>query len=536
MQPEIVELSDIQENGGYIDNFSQPENILVTDYYDDRKSNRTTILTSNINQSDFTLGNTVTITYTAIDSNGNQSTDSRDITVVDTISPNITLIGEPEMTVGISDLLYNYDIIPGITVSDDVTAPENILITTEYYKTDDNKQPEILLGSDIETINDVGTYLIRYKAQDLGYPVYNENIKTRCVNVIYDFPRFPDLGQAPTITLIGDSNITIGISNSYIHKIVILLILVFIVTDPDTDSSNVTSTTEYFRVDSDNVSLVELQDVSEINDIGNYKIKYSAQDNYKNKTTVERTVSIVYDFPRFPIENQQQTSNIKLNTNTESQVIDKNITIKKKSRSIKPIKKYKIETNNTQNNKSPVKFKTSNNKKRYSLKKHTRVTQDIELNDYYHDKIVMVDNNLIRTYDLFERFQYGNYKSFMIKNNTKKVIYITNMEFFMFVSDKNLRCSFYYIEKNPTNMKKNLKKDTWKEIRLHVRLQTFGKKCIEEGGSEINVPLTELEIQPKQTYYIIMELVVCSLIFYQSVIKHYDYKNKMDNDLQTIPS
>ena len=38
----------------------------------------------------------------------------------------------------------------------------------------------------------------------------------------------------------------------------------------------------------------------------------------------------------------------------------------------------------------------------------------------------MVDNNLIRTYDLFERFQYGNYKSFMIKNNTKKVIYITN--------------------------------------------------------------------------------------------------------------
>ena len=68
---------------------------------------------------------------------------------------------------------------------------ENILITTEYYKTDDNKQPEILLGSDIENINDVGTYLISYKAQDLGYPVYNENIKTRCVNVIYDFPKLP---------------------------------------------------------------------------------------------------------------------------------------------------------------------------------------------------------------------------------------------------------------------------------------------------------------------------------------------------------
>ena len=50
---------------------------------------------------------------------------------------------------------------------------------------------------------------------------------------------------------------------------------------------------------------------------------------------------------------------------------------------------------------------------------------------------------------------------------------------------------------------------------MFVRLQTFGKKCIEEGGSEINVPLTELEIQPKQTYYIIMELIVrVGLIFY----------------------
>ena len=29
------------------------------------------------------------------------------------------------------------------------------------------------------------------------------------------------------------------------------------------------------------------------------------------------------------------------------------------------------------------------------------------------------------------------------------------MEFFMFVSDKNLRCSFYYIEKNPTNEKES---------------------------------------------------------------------------------
>merc|ERR1711871_672969 len=85
----------------------------------------------------------------------------------------------------------------------------------------------------------------------------------------------------------------------------------------------------------------------------------------------------------------------------------------------------------------------------------------------------------------------------MIKNNTKKVIYITNMEFFMFVSDKNLRCSFYYIERNPTFMKNNLKKDTWKELRLHVRLQTFGKKCIEEGGSEININDQELIVSKK---------------------------------------
>merc|ERR1711871_1897779 len=116
----------------------------------------------------------------------------------------------------------------------------------------------------------------------------------------------------------------------------------------------------------------------------------------------------------------------------------------------------------------------------------------------------------------------------MIKNNTKKVIYITNMEFFMFVSDKNLRCSFYYIERNPTFMKNNLKKDTWKELRLHVRLQTFGKKCIEEGGSEINIPITELEIHPRKTYYIIMELDSPGWIdiLANSSGKHYEYKNK----------
>ena len=77
-------------------------------------------------------------------------------------------------------------------------------------------------------------------------------------------------------------------------------------------------------------------------------------------------------------------------------------------------------------------------------------------------------------------------------------------------------------------MKNNLKKDTWKELRLHVRLQTFGKKCIEEGGSEINVPITELEIQPKKTYYIIMELDSPGWIdiLANSSGKHYEYKNK----------
>ena len=109
----------------------------------------------------------------------------------------------------------------------------------------------------------------------------------------------------------------------------ILLILV-LVTDPDTDSSNITSSTEYFRVDSDNVTLIELQDISEINDIGNYKIKYSAQDNYKNKTTVERNSldSIRFQDSLLKTNNKILKYQIK---NTESQVIDKNITIKKKS-------------------------------------------------------------------------------------------------------------------------------------------------------------------------------------------------------------
>ena len=72
----------------------------------------------------------------------------------------------------------------------------------------------------------------------------------------------------------------------------------FTATDPDTDPSNITSSTEYFRVDSDNTTLIKLQDIKEINNIGNYKIVYTARDNFNNTANAERTNHSSLRFPK----------------------------------------------------------------------------------------------------------------------------------------------------------------------------------------------------------------------------------------------
>ena len=78
-------------------------------------------------------------------------------------SPTITLLGQPEITTGISDALINQQSLePGFTVSDEDTQPENITIELkQYYKVSQSKQPEILLNS-ISEFNNVGNYLLLY--------------------------------------------------------------------------------------------------------------------------------------------------------------------------------------------------------------------------------------------------------------------------------------------------------------------------------------------------------------------------------------
>ena len=542
MQPEVVEFSQLQNDGEYTDNYLQPENITVIDYYDDRKNDRNTVLTSDINQSDFTLGNTVTITYTATDSNGNQSFASRDITVVDTISPNITLLGQPSLIVPITDLLYNNNdfnaIDPGVTLSDDVSQPENITLTTEIFTTK-TTQPENLINQ----INDVGTYTILYKATDQGHPVYNEKIISRCIEVVYDFPKFPDLGSSPTITLLGQPEITTGISDALINQP--SLEPGFTVSDEDTQPENITiEPKQYYKVSQSKQPEILLNSISEFNNVGNYIIVYGARDNFNNKTTKQRCINIVYDYPRFPDDGTQPEWSPSLqpeNNNTQSRSfkdIDININTEKSDSDEKSQEKSqeKTESSPSKTKKSPSKSSLSPNQKKLSLKKHKRVSEGVELSEYVHEPVVIVDNSLSRDTDTFERFQYGNYKSFMIKNTTKNTIYMNNLEFFMFTNDKNLRCSLYYIEKNPTLLKNNLEKDTWKEVRLHVRFQSFGRKIIRDGGDVVSIPITEIEIRPRKTIFVIMELDSAGYIDLLSngSGKHYEYKNTWTTKYQGL--
>ena len=122
------------------------------------------------------------------------------------------------------------------------------------------------------------------------------------------------------------------------------------------------------------------------------------------------------------------------NNNTQSRSfkdIDININTEKSDSDEKSQDKSqdKSDSSPSKTKKSPSKTSLSPNQKKLSLKKHQRISEGVELSEYVHEPVVIVDNSLSRDTDTFERFQYGNYKSFMIKNTTKNTIYMNNLEF-----------------------------------------------------------------------------------------------------------
>ena len=446
-EPETIELSLL--SGGFTD---QPAPVLATDFYDDRHGNNLSI-TNNINTLDFTTMGDKVITYTVTDSNNNSTTSNRTIKVVDTISPTITINGSNPLNVGISSVIYSPLEDPGITVSDDVSQPENIAITTKYFRT---SQPSGEL-TNIGEINDIGTYRIEYTAVDEGQPVANQRVENRTVNVVYDYPRFPDDGvsqpewspdlqpESPPQT----RNITIDISKTTKTRNINL-------NDASAVFENIVKQTQ------ENKEEVVKEEVVE--DVKKEVVKKEVVENVKEEVVEDVKKEVVEDV--------------------------KKEVVKEKTKSEPKIEKKTLP------------------KKQVSSKKYAKEEKAlvIDENKYKKQDLIIQEHNLSRSTDQFERLQFGNYKAITIKNTNKYDVYMNSIDLHAFTSDKNVRVALYYVTKVPTLFKNKLSRDNWTLIRSAIRIQNYNRKITKNGGAVVTLPIKDVLIKSKRSIYLIISL------------------------------
>jgi hypothetical protein len=178
------------------------------------------------------LGN-YTLTYSAIDTSGNESSIQRAVIVEDVLAPVITLIGSDRVTMSFGEY-YNEQ---GATAIDDTDGSVDVTI----------------IGSIGE---ELGTYILAYSAADTSG---NASSIQRAVTV-------DDL-IGPVIALNGQENINLEFGNSY----------------------NEQGATAIDDVDG-NVEVSIDGTVEE--DVGTYIVSYSATDNAGNESIVERRVKV----------------------------------------------------------------------------------------------------------------------------------------------------------------------------------------------------------------------------------------------------
>ena len=138
---------------------------------------------------DATAG-TYVLTYTATDNAGNSATRDRTITVTDTVSPVITLIG---------DAALSFEVAPSGTVYEDAGA-------TATDGADGDISANITVTGSVD-LTTVGTYTLTYSLTDAAG---NEATSvTRTITVT------PDV-TVPTITLLGDSAQSYEMGTAYV--------------------------------------------------------------------------------------------------------------------------------------------------------------------------------------------------------------------------------------------------------------------------------------------------------------------------------
>src|SRR6056297_788770 len=230
--PYTLEGGDVYVEPGYevTDNVDSPENITVE-------------ITGQIDN--YTPGS-YTLTYTATDSSGNSSIETRTVEVVDTTAPVITLNGSATVTITEGDTYTD----EGATAYDIVDGD----ITTEIVKT-----------GEVDTTT-ARTYYINYNVSDAAGNPAEEVIRTINVEeaVLEDT-------EPPVITLLGDNPYTLEGGDVYVEP-------GYEVTDNVDSPENIT---------------VEITGQIDNYTPGSYTLTYTATDSSGNSSIETRTVEVV---------------------------------------------------------------------------------------------------------------------------------------------------------------------------------------------------------------------------------------------------
>ena len=183
--------------------------------------------------------NSYTLTYTATDAAGNNSSTTRTVNVVDDIAPVLVINGDNPLAHNVGDVYTDLS----ATVSDNIDEASAITITT---------------SGEVNTAV-IGAYIITYNATDAAGNAAIAIVRT--VNVA-------DL-TAPVIKLTGEAIIEHNYGDVYTDQGA---------TATDNIDSSVAATTT---------------DTVLINKIGSYGITYTATDAAGNEATLERIVNVV---------------------------------------------------------------------------------------------------------------------------------------------------------------------------------------------------------------------------------------------------
>ncbi|MCH9740288.1 MAG: DUF5011 domain-containing protein, partial [Epsilonproteobacteria bacterium] len=230
-------------------------NATVTDNVD---TNLTAVITGTVNTS--TIG-TYVLTYTATDSAGNEGNATRTVNViapiVDTIAPEITVLGELHVSLDINESYTD----AGATAIDNIDGNiTNNIITILYFIPEGAL--DYYLVNEIDT-SLVGVYVVIYGVADAAG---NTTEEIRAVEITR-----PDI-TPPVVILNGDANVSVVVGGTYTE-------LNATVTD---------------NVDT-NLTAVITGTVN-TSTIGTYLLTYTATDSAGNEGNATRTVNVI-SFP-----------------------------------------------------------------------------------------------------------------------------------------------------------------------------------------------------------------------------------------------